>query len=534
MGRITSSQRKIAGISVATASVFGAGLLFGASDTTTLTHPRTSTPATAGAVARSDAPSVLGDLSNALAATAAHVKASVVYITTEQGARTSGRQTPRLELPPEFRRFFDMPGMPPMNGPEGMEPSPRGARASGSGFIVTGDGYILTNAHVVDGAERVTVRLLDHREFPAKVVGTDPATDVAVLKVDAKGLTPAPLGSSDATQVGEMVLAVGNPLGERLTFTVTSGIVSAKGRSLDLPNSSARSIQNFIQTDAAINPGNSGGPLVNIRGEVIGMNAAIASPTGTYAGYGFAVPIDLARQVMDQLIKHGSVERAALGISVRDAGANDAAYAGLSEIRGVVVQDFGDASSPAKSAGILPGDVIVAVDGTPVDYVGQLQQRVAFRRPGETVSVEVARKGGQRVTIKVPLQRVSDPAAEQRAAERRTESGTGERGERGVALSRLGITALSSTDAAAERLGLPENVRGAVVMEVTDDGPAAGRLATAGDGGPDVVIAVEGRAVSSAADLSSALEKHSAGEIVTLRVYNVPAKSYRVERIRLG
>ena len=169
---------------------------------------------------------------------------------------------------------------------------------------------MLTNNHVVDGATKVTVRLLDRREFPARVVGTDPATDVAVLKVDASGLTPAPFGDSDASRVGEWVLAVGNPLGENLTFTVTQGIISAKGRALNLPGRSQSSIQDFIQTDAAINPGNSGGPLVNVRGEVIGINSAIASPTGTSAGYGFAVPINLARAVMEQIRTNGHVERA--------------------------------------------------------------------------------------------------------------------------------------------------------------------------------------------------------------------------------
>ena len=212
---------------------------------------------------------------------------------------------------------------------------PQFQEAAGSGFIVSRDGYILTNDHVVDNSDQVTVRLLDRREFKAKVVGTDPGTDLAVLKIDADHLTPAPLGNSDESRVGEWVLAVGNPLGENLTFTVTSGIISAKGRSLALPNANDRSIQDFIQTDAAINPGNSGGPLVSVTGQVIGVNTAIASGTGFYSGYGFAIPINLARTVMGQLIEHGRVRRSALGITVRNASANDAAYVGLPEIRGV-------------------------------------------------------------------------------------------------------------------------------------------------------------------------------------------------------
>ena len=259
--------------------------------------------------------------------------------------------------------------------------------ASGSGFIVSNDGYILTNNHVVDGASEVRVRLLDRREFKAKVVGRDPNTDVAVIKIDATSLTAAPLGDSDASRVGEWVLAVGNPLGENLTFTVTQGIISAKGRALGLPGQSQQTIQDFIQTDAAINPGNSGGPLVNMRGEVIGINSAIESPTGYNAGYGFAVPINLARAVMDQIVKTGHVERVALGIQVRDASADDAAYVGLKDNR----RRAGAATSPtrtrpAKKAGMQPGDVIVSVDGKQVDYVAQLQELIAFRKPGDVAT----------------------------------------------------------------------------------------------------------------------------------------------------
>ena len=205
------------------------------------------------------------------------------------------------------------------------------------------------------------------------------------------------------------MLAVGNPLGENLTFTVTSGIISAKGRTLALPNASDRSIQDFIQTDAAINPGNSGGPLVSVRGEVIGVNSAIASQTGFYSGYGFAIPINLARRVMDQIIAHGHVERAALGVTVRNVSPNDAAYVGLPDIRGVWSRTSAARPRPREKAGLEPGDIIVAVDGKPVEYVGQLQQQIAFRQPGETVKVEVARKGGVRKTLEVQLQEL--PAA---------------------------------------------------------------------------------------------------------------------------
>ena len=473
----------------------------------------------------------LQSLSEAFASVAARVRPSVVYITAKQEPRAVAQRNqqgaPSMPgLPPEFRRFFELPG-----GPDGQG-APRGGTASGSGFIVSDDGYVMTNSHVVEGASRVTVRLLDRREFTAKVVGTDPTTDVAVLRIDATGLTPVPFGDSDESRVGEWVLAVGNPLGENLTFTVTQGIISAKGRALDLPNRSTGSIQDFIQTDAAINPGNSGGPLVNVKGEVIGINSAIASPTGYNAGYGFAVPIDLARAVMSQIRQNGRVERAALGVMVRDASIEDAAYVGLKENRGVLIQDFGSADSPARQAGLQPGDVIISVGGRPVDYVAQLQEAIAFRKPGDVVEVEVARKGGARSTIRVPLQRV---ATEKLAsATTRDEDVPRRRGSGSSSMPSLGITVAPVTSDAARELELPADVKGLVVMSVSESSPAAGRLTTPQAGGPDVILSVEGTPVTSAESLHSALSGAKAGDIVSLRIYNAQAKNRRIERIRLG
>src|SRR5690349_16418261 len=242
------------------------------------------------------------DLGDAFASVAEHVKPAVVFIKSERRERVSNRR-----LPPGFEDFFQIPRRPQIE------------QGSGSGFIVSQDGYILTNNHVVQGADRVTVRLLDNREFTAKTVGTDPNTDVAVIKIDTRGLPTVHLGDADSTKIGNWVLAIGNPLGEAFTFTVTAGIVSAKGRLLAGLKSSRYAIQDFIQTDDEINTGYSGGPLVNTRGEVIGINSAIASETGFYAGYGFAIPMNLARTVMDQLVKTGHVERAVMGISIHDA-----------------------------------------------------------------------------------------------------------------------------------------------------------------------------------------------------------------------
>src|SRR4051812_34454260 len=409
----------------------------------------------------------LQNFSEAFASIAEQVKPSVVYIKSGRKPQQA-RQTPRMQVPPGFEPFFR--NLPPMQ----MEP--RFQESSGSGFIVSKDGYILTNNHVVDGSDQVTVRLLDRREFKAKVVGTDPNTDLAVLKIDAKNLVPAPLGSSSATRVGEWVLAVGNPLGDNLTFTVTSGIISAKGRTLALPGQSDRSIQDFIQTDAAINPGNSGGPLVSVRGEVIGVNSAIASQTGFYSGYGFAIPIDLAHQVMDQIISGGRVHRSAMGVTVQNATANDAEYVGLPDIRGVLVQDFTE-NSPAKKAGMQPGDIIVAIDGKPVEYVGQLQQQVAFRKAGDQVMVEVARKGGERKTLDVRLQEV---AAARDAASREAGSSNDAADSSDAAATSvdlLGLTVQPVDQDAVRQFDLSSDQRGLVVTGVTPGGPSYGEIA---------------------------------------------------------
>lgn len=462
----------------------------------------------AAAAPSNAAVATLSGLSDAFSAIADRVRPSVVYIESSQRQQVAERPG----IPPEFAPFFQMP--------HGRQ-HPEVERSSGSGFVVSADGDILTNAHVVDGAQRVTVRLLDHRTFTAKVIGIDPSTDVALIHIDADHLTPATLGNSDAARVGEWVLAVGNPLGENLSFTVTSGIISAKGRSLALPNSTERSIQDFIQTDAAINPGNSGGPLVNVRGEVIGINSAIASETGYYTGYGFAIPMNLARQVMDQLAHGGKVHHSALGVHVRNATENDANYVGLPEVRGVVIEDLGEEDSPARKAGLQQGDLIVSVEGNPVDYVSQVQQAIAFRRPGETVKIEVMRKGGVHKTVNVTLTEAPAEATEEASSGRNRQQAEP---QSAVAMGALGITVEPSE--AGE-------VRGLVVTGVDQDGPSADHIAGPDNGGPDVILSVEGKPVTTVSELRSALREAGRGTIVELRIYNEPSKTRRVERVRL-
>ncbi len=261
---------------------------------------------------------------------------------------------------------------------------------AGSGFIISPDGYILTNNHVVANAEKVKVKLSDGREFKAKVVGTDPASDVAVLKIEAKDLPVLPLGDSDKIQVGEWVIAIGNPFG--LTQTVTVGVVSAKGRS----GVGITDYEDFIQTDAAINPGNSGGPLVNLKGEAIGMNTAIFTRSGGYMGIGFAIPINMIKVITEQLIKTGKVVRGWLGVVIQELNEDLAKSFGLSKPEGALVTEVAE-NSPAQRAGLKPGDIILEYNGKPVKNVAELRTMVALTKPGTKVKMTIFRKGERKV-----------------------------------------------------------------------------------------------------------------------------------------
>jgi serine protease Do len=463
------------------------------------------------------------DLGNAFAAVAEHVKPAVVFVKSERHERANARR-----LPPGFEDFFQIPRRPQIE------------QGTGSGFIVSADGYILTNNHVVQGADRVTVRLLDNREFTARIVGTDPLTDVAVIKIPATGLTTVSFGDADSTRIGEWVLAIGNPLGEAFTFTVTAGIVSAKGRLLAGLQQSRYSIQDFIQTDAAINPGNSGGPLVNVRGQVIGINAAIASETGYYAGYGFAIPINLARTVMTQLIATGHVERAVIGISIRAITPEDAELAKLPDIRGVVVNDFTPPdNSPARRAGVQEGDVIIAVDGEPIETMSQLMQKVGFRKPGEAVQITLVRAGGERKTVSVRL--AAGPTAEAdsdqvAAADKSTAPRSLSPKEETLGIS---VEPLSQEDAREPSLRAVARAGGGLaVTSVSPDGPAYQKLldaSTAGGGYPDIILKVNGQPTRSRAEFRAALATVKSGDIVTLAVlgYGPPdGWTQRVVRLR--
>lgn len=309
-------------------------------------------------------------------------------------ATKSGRDAPAPRQMDPFRDFF---------GPDRFfrfeQPGPsRPQVGTGSGVIINEGGYIVTNNHVIDGAGDIEVALTDNRTFKATIVGADPSTDLALLQIKAEGLPTLKLLDSDDVRVGEWVMAVGNPLG--LNSTITAGIVSAKGRNINILKENF-AVESFIQTDAAINPGNSGGALVNLNGGLVGINTAIASPTGAYAGYGFAVPSNIVSKVVEDLLQFGSVQRGVLGVMIRSVDGNLARQESLATTTGVYVDSLLE-NSAAGAAGLKPGDVITAVDGQTVSNSAELQERIARYRPGDEVRLEVLR-GGKQKTFTVEL-----------------------------------------------------------------------------------------------------------------------------------
>jgi serine protease Do len=451
----------------------------------------------------------LVETGNAFEAIAEHVTPAVVSIQAERlnRPRTNTRQqTPRGQRSPGLEEFFRQFEFPDRDTPQ---------EASGTGFIVSNDGYILTNNHVVADFDRVTVHLLDNRVFPARVVGRDPTTDVAVLKVEAKDLPTVQIGNDEQTRVGQWVVAIGNPLG--LEFTVTAGIVSAKGRTLAGLLRERYAIHDFLQTDAAINPGNSGGPLVNIRGEVIGINSAIASSTGYYAGYGFAIPITLAKQVMDDIIQYGRVRRAVLGINIDEVSPNDAKVAGLSEIKGVKVSGFDPVDdSPAKRAGMEVGDIIVSANGQAVDRVSTLQRVIRGFKPGDVVPID-AMRFGERKTFRVKL---GEPQVERTDDVASLDDSAPARPDVSRNYDKLGISVAPVTNEIAADASIPAQYRtGVVVTDVSATGPAYRELFR----NRTVVLQVlhpERKVVRSVADLDGIVSKLKPGDLVTLLVYD--------------
>jgi serine protease Do len=400
---------------------------------------------------------------------------AVVNISVTGNIKTSA-VAPDSELSPDdplsefFRRFGE--GM-----PRGMQPQPRTpSHGVGSGFIVSADGLVLTNAHVVQNAAEVTVKLTDRREFKATVMGTDEASDIAVLKIDGKNLPTVKLGNADNVRVGEWVVAIGSPFG--FENSVTSGIVSAKSRALP----GGQSVP-FLQTDVAVNPGNSGGPLFNLKGEVIGINSQIYSRSGGYQGVSFAIPIDTALYVKDQLVAHGKVTRGRLGVTIQEVNQSLATSFGLPKAGGALVSSV-EQGSPAAKAGLKTGDVVLKVDGVDVGGSLDLSSRVSTMKPGTTAKLEVWRDGTPREIV---VHVGEAPAAKIASASEKSD----------LSGSRLGV-AVRDLSADEQKQA---SVQGGVVVE-----EVAGAAAKAGIQPGDIILAVNGKRVKSTGELKAAIK----------------------------
>jgi len=383
----------------------------------------------------------------------------------------------------DLLRRFGVP-VPEFPGPNGQGPrNPQISRGIGSGFIISDDGYVLTNAHVVSerGTDtEVTVRLLDRREFKAKVIGTDPRTDIAVLKIDATGLPTVQFGDPEQARVGEWVVAVGSPFG--FDSTVTAGIISAKARRLP-----SETYVPFIQTDVAINPGNSGGPLFNLAGEVIGINAQIYSRSGGFMGISFAIPIDVALGVKDQLVEHGRVQRGRLGVLIQPVDKDLAENFGLSEPHGALVSRVEPDSAAAK-AGVQPGDIITGVDGVRVAESADLPRIIGEKRPGTRIRLEVWRERANK-SINAVLDEMPGEDAPQSAAQPAPQAED--------SIEKLGLSGRNIDPAEARRLGIP----GGVLVEKVS-GPAV----KAGLRNGDIVLALNNQGVANVAELRARMD----------------------------
>jgi serine protease Do len=383
-----------------------------------------------------------------------------------------------------FRRFF---GRPPRGGnsPRGDAPH---ARGEGSGFIVSSDGYILTNAHVVENASKVTVKLTDRREFNAKVIGADPGSDVAVIKIEGKELPVVRLGDASKVRAGEWVVAIGSPFG--FENSVTAGIVSATSRAMGSANAGGNTnYVNFIQTDVAVNPGNSGGPLFNISGEVIGINSQIYSGTGSYAGLSFAIPINLANNVREQLVAHGVVTRGRIGVAIQPVNSDLAESYGLNRPRGAAVSSVVK-DGPADKAGIKPEDVILAVNGRAIESSNELPEVIAAVHPGSKVDLEIWRDRSSR-HVTATVDEFKAPGARTARAQRDSESATSS------AIDKLGLTVRQLTPREKQQLGTDGNL----LVEST-----SGAAADAGISGGDVILSARGTRLETVDDLRNAVK----------------------------
>ena len=415
-----------------------------------------------------------------------HSSAVVKIIVEQSPSQNNGGQSGQEQIPEELRRFFEFRGAPP---------SERQRMGMGSGFIVSDDGFILTNNHVVDGADSVLVRMSDRREFDAEVVGTDPRSDLALLRIDAADLPMLKLADNDDLEVGEWVLAIGSPFG--LDYSVTAGIVSAKGRSL--PTEQNENYVPFIQTDVAINPGNSGGPLFNLDGEVVGVNSQIFTRSGGSIGLSFAIPSSVASNVIKQLKKNGRVTRGWLGVTIQDVDKTLAKSFGLKRAGGALIADMSN-DGPAAKAGLRSGDIIVKFDGKPIPTSADLPHMVGLVAPGSTVEVELVRdKKSQTISVKVGGLE-SDDSYTLSAGDADEHRG-----------GRLGMEVESLSPESLEHLG----VSGGVVVRRVESGSIAAESGLRVD---DVITLIDTSPIQSVETFERAVDTLKDGGSVPLRL----------------
>ena len=466
---------------------------------------RAATPAPAAAALPDDTVSALLAVDRAMETLAARVTPAVVNVTVT--SRVKADQVAE-ELPPEMRQFFGP------SDPFGqffghrMRPQPQIEHGIGSGVVISSDGYIVTNNHVVDGAVDIRVTTSNRRVLKAKLVGTDSLTDLAVLKVDADDLPSVPWGDSTSVRPGQTVLAFGNPFG--LRFTVTRGIVSAVHRA-NPDASDPRKPGLFIQTDAAINQGNSGGPLVDTRGEVVGINTFLLSPSGSFAGMGFAIPAQIAKPTVEALIRDGKVSHARIGVGISDVTPENAKFFADSSAAGAVITQV-DPDSPGVKAGLEIGDVITGIDGKKIEDAGELQALVEQERPGTKVTLDVLRDGKSR-SIPVTLEELGGRA--ERA---------GRNGGEGQGKARWGVGLDDLTPDMREQLQTPNDLHGAVIEQVQPGSPAD----NAGLERGDVILEVNRHKVQNAAEAQQALKNVPAGQDALVLVWSNGGNTFRV------
>jgi serine protease Do len=460
-------------------------------------------PTPAAAPLDDNSVSAISALDQAMEKLAAHVTPAVVNVTVTSKMR---QQQSSGDDQDEIQRFFG-PFMGPQ-GPRGMRPQQRFEHGLGSGIIISPDGYIVTNNHVVEGATDIRVTLNDRRVLAAKLIGADPMTDLAVIKINGSNFPSLPWGDSQALKPGQTVLAFGNPFNFR--FTVTRGIVSALNR----PNpytDDPRKPGEFIQTDAAINPGNSGGPLVNGHGEVVGINTFLISPSGSFAGMGFAIPTQIAKPVVDTLLKDGKIEHARMGVGINDVTPENATFFHLDNASGALISQV-EPDSPAAKAGLKVGDVITELNGKKMENSGQLQAAISSHRPGDKITVGIFRDGKtQSVPVTLaPINKSSEQAS----------AGSG----KGQGKARWGVGLENLTPDLREELQLPSDIKGVVVTNVVPGSPAD----NAGLSRGDVIQEVNRKPVASADDVKRELANVPAGKDALVLIWSNGGSGFRV------